>query len=81
MNNGTCGNCGGRVSTPTVWYGIHPPTPRCDSCGAIPKNPHGPVIEMQPPQRPAVTTTGALPELGYKDGEPVLLSGYQLHGS
>ena len=48
MNCGTCGNCGGRVSTPKVWYGINPPTPQCESCGAEPKNAHGPVLEMKP---------------------------------
>lgn len=48
MNCGTCGNCGGRVSTPKVWYGLNPPTPQCESCGAEPKNAHGPVLEMKP---------------------------------
>lgn len=43
---GTCGLCGGRVSVPSVWMGIFPPVPKCDSCGARPKRPHGPVIEM-----------------------------------
>lgn len=44
---GTCGNCGGRVTVPTVWMGIYPPTPRCESCGKSPKEKHGPVIEME----------------------------------
>jgi hypothetical protein len=29
---GTCGNCGGCVSVPAIWGGIHPPTSRCQSC-------------------------------------------------
>lgn len=48
---GTCGNCGGRVIVPTVWWGIYPPVPSCESCGATPRN-HGPVIDMSPPVRP-----------------------------
>ena len=47
MTIGTCGNCGGRVSVPDAWMGVVPPIPSCDSCGAIPVNPHGPVIPMQ----------------------------------
>lgn len=47
--HGTCSLCGGRVETPSGWYGIHPPVPMCVNCGATPKHPHGPVIEMAPP--------------------------------
>jgi len=43
---GTCGKCNGAVTVPDLWHGIHPPTPSCSSCGAVPKNPHGPKIEM-----------------------------------
>lgn len=44
---GTCSNCGGSVSVPSVWMGIIPPTPICDGCGAVPVAAHGPVIPMQ----------------------------------
>lgn len=51
MNNktiGTCSICGGPVTLPSVWLGIIPPTPTCASCGAIPAEPHGPLIPMRP---------------------------------
>lgn len=48
---GTCGNCGGRVSVPRAWMGIHPPVPRCESCGARIKNPWGEAIPMERPSR------------------------------
>lgn len=44
---GTCGSCGGRVTVPTAWWGIYPPRPTCESCGALAAE-HGPVIEMEP---------------------------------
>lgn len=47
---GSCGHCGGRVAVSDVWLGIHPPEPRCLSCGAVAK-PQGPVFEMQPPNQ------------------------------
>ena len=43
---GTCGNCGGPVTVPSVWYGIYPPKPQCQGCGATPKEAHGPVLPM-----------------------------------
>jgi hypothetical protein len=46
-----CGNCGGPVETPAGWYGVHPPIPTCRDCGATVKNPHGPVLAMNPPTR------------------------------
>jgi hypothetical protein len=46
---GTCSICGGRVSVPDHWMGIHPPIPTCDSCGAHMKQPHGPVVPMEKP--------------------------------
>lgn len=45
---GTCGNCGGPVEVPQVWMGIYPPTPRCRSCGATPKEAFGKRMEMNP---------------------------------
>lgn len=47
---GTCSLCGGPVSVPSAM--VHP-TPHCETCGAIPKNPHGPLIPMdEDTQRP-----------------------------
>lgn len=48
---GTCSKCGGRVCVPTVWLGIYPPTPTCQSCGAVPVNAHGPIIPMKEPKK------------------------------
>ena len=63
---GTCSLCGGRVSAPTVWFGIYPPVPECESCGAT-KREHGPVVEMEP-RRPVTTRhTGRLRYV-YSDG-------------
>jgi hypothetical protein len=54
---GTCSLCGGRVSTPGIWMGVVPPTPTCESCGAV-KADHGPVIDMKPaPRRQRARTT------------------------
>lgn len=47
---GTCSLCGGRVSVPRRWAGVTPPIPTCESCGATPRHPHGPVIEMRWPR-------------------------------
>jgi rRNA maturation protein Nop10 len=44
---GTCSKCGGPVVVPLMM--IHP-TPHCQQCGAIAKNPHGPRIEMDEPK-------------------------------
>lgn len=54
---GTCSLCGGPVRVSAVWYGGVPPTPSCDYCGAVPRNSHGPVIEMTPGTR-MVQTAG-----------------------
>lgn len=43
---GTCSICGGAVTQPDNWHWATPPPPRCQSCGAKPKQPHGAVIEM-----------------------------------
>lgn len=48
---GTCSVCGGAVTMPDAWYGIFPPTPSCASCGATKKQPHGPVVEMEPSEK------------------------------
>lgn len=47
---GTCSICGGRVSVPAVWHGTVPPTPTCESCGAV-KADHGPVVPMKEIQK------------------------------
>lgn len=54
---GTCSICSGPVTVPNVWYGVIPPTPTCQRCGAIPVESHGPVIPMQPGPRWITTTT------------------------
>ncbi len=60
---GTCSLCGGAVMLSGNWMATVPQVPTCRSCGAIKKQPHGPVIDMVP-RRPAETyaqqpTTGA----------------------
>jgi hypothetical protein len=55
---GTCSLCGGRVSVPSIWMGIIPPTPTCESCGATMRE-HGPVVEMTPARR-TVTTSNTI---------------------
>lgn len=47
---GICGVCGGTVTIPTVWYGVVPPIPTCESCGATAK-PTAPVLDMNPVPR------------------------------
>jgi hypothetical protein len=47
---GRCSICGGNVTLPDVWMGIHPPVPTCQSCGATKKS-DLPVIPMTPPRR------------------------------
>lgn len=43
---GTCSICGGRVSVPTIYFSVVPPTPTCENCGAT-ALPSGPVIPMR----------------------------------
>lgn len=43
---GTCSLCGGMVTVPTVWFGVAPPIPICQQCGAHAAA-HGPVIPMR----------------------------------
>ena len=46
---GICSECGGTVTVPTVWYGIYPPSPTCNSCGATADiKSNLPVIPMKP---------------------------------
>lgn len=49
---GTCSLCGGRVTVPRVFLSVDPPIPTCQGCGATQKQPHGPVMDMVPPQKP-----------------------------
>jgi hypothetical protein len=45
---------------PTFWWSVVPPTPSCRRCGAVPREAHGPVIEMEPRgTRFGRATTGA----------------------
>lgn len=59
---GTCSICGGRVTVPTFFHSVVPPTPTCESCGAVAAS-HGPVIPMRPaPRRLYGTGTTTVPE-------------------
>lgn len=51
---GTCSICGGRVTVPSNWMGIYPPTPTCQNCGARAAQNNGPVIPMKPVQLPHI---------------------------
>lgn len=42
---GTCSECGGPVIMPAMMVN---PTPYCRDCGAIARQPYGPVIPMMP---------------------------------
>ncbi len=46
---GTCGLCGGRVAVASAYMSTIPPIPQCQSCGARPSQPYGPVIPMDRP--------------------------------
>lgn len=45
---GTCGDCGGAVTEPTVYMSVVPPVPSCEDCGARVKPNYGPTLPMQP---------------------------------
>lgn len=53
---GTCSLCGCAVCVPSVWHGVVPPVPTCSGCGAVPANPHGPVMDMRPSKTYTVTS-------------------------
>lgn len=52
---GTCSICGGRVTVPSIWLAVIPPTPTCENCGATAAPNNGPVIPMVPHQTPPMT--------------------------
>jgi hypothetical protein len=54
---GSCGICGGAVTVPDPWWGVVPPTPTCEECGAE-AAPPGPVIPMRPRRRRALWVGG-----------------------
>ena len=56
---GTCSNCGGEVTIPSVYHSVVPPKPTCQRCGAVAR-PHGPVIDMEPPPAPKGSTLSTL---------------------
>lgn len=60
---GTCSLCGGAVVYPM--YGGR--VPYCESCGATKKQPHGPVVEMEPPRGCVFPPYKTLPK--QKDGD------------
>lgn len=55
---GTCGRCGGPVTVPIIWYAVVPPTPTCQTCGAVPRAAYGPVVDMGSPARPVPPRDG-----------------------
>lgn len=58
---GTCSLCGGPVTVPPAWYGMLPPVPTCADCGARPKQPHGPVIKMEPRRDTSSVNNSCIP--------------------
>lgn len=54
---GKCSLCGGAVTVPAVWFGVVPPTPTCQKCGAISDENPGPVIPMRPAPKVFTSTT------------------------
>lgn len=52
---GTCGLCGGPVTTPTIWMSVSPPPRTCSDCGAEASESFGPVIPMVPKITPGTT--------------------------
>lgn len=51
---GTCSICHGPVATyDGPWEGTQKPIPTCMQCGAAKKNPHGPIVDMEPCKPPA----------------------------
>lgn len=65
---GTCSQCGGVVSIPTVWYGVTRPVPSCESCGATAAGwPNLPMIPTIPVPKPRVRPSyGCMIELDYE---------------
>lgn len=45
---GKCSNCGGKVAIPYLWYGVIPPKPTCQKCGAQAKEKELDIIDMEP---------------------------------
>ncbi len=56
---GSCSICGGPVTVHTTWHCVIPDTPRCERCGAVKAEVHGPVIPMVPAQPMRWATTDA----------------------
>lgn len=55
---GTCSRCGGPVSMPGFMVN---PVPYCKRCGAIARQPHGPIIPMVSSEQKAPVGTASLP--------------------
>lgn len=55
---GKCGSCGGRVTIPTIWHGVNPPTAQCESCHAYADDTaHLPVMPMRPKAQSSLQLT------------------------
>jgi hypothetical protein len=46
---GYCGVCSGNVCVPRLWAGMRPPTPTCEECGRVARDPNKPVLPMRDP--------------------------------
>lgn len=55
---GTCSCCKGPVTVPLAWWGIVPPTPTCQRCGAKAAENYGPEIQTVPVKQWTTTGTG-----------------------
>jgi len=49
--HGTCGRCGGAVTTPKIWMGVLPAIPQCQRCHAYVAPAYGPTLPMAEPAR------------------------------
>ena len=55
---GECGNCGGPVEVPMVWYGIYQPTPACRQCHASARPAEGKTMPMNPATEEGLAPSG-----------------------
>jgi hypothetical protein len=55
---GTCSQCGGPVTVPSVWGGLEPPIPTCRRCGAQASTAYGPIIHTERPKQQPNTWSG-----------------------
>lgn len=62
---GRCGECGGVVTTPRVWYGVQRAPQTCESCGAVVDEAASlPPMKMRPRQPIRTNAMAACPSCG-----------------